>query len=178
MLQLILGFPLKLSRKNCNYWFRQPQWESVIVCWVSKLSTKANGEMLLSSNCKDCNQEQARSLRVSRLKTCTPEPQPTTPVSAPHPSVNSPLCCSHVQCVRPSVSEVDAIPQPTQSVLTERLAPRITVAPHCISTGTEMHHQGQWGFGYRLPLNSGARWASYSWNILVSRICRESAAPQ
>lgn len=137
MLQRILGFALKLSRKNCDYWFRQPKWESVVVCWVSKLAAKTNGEMLLSSNCKDCNQGEARSLQVSRLKTRTPDPQPTTPVSAPHSPVNSPICRSRVSCVRPSVSEMDVIPQPTRSVLTERLELRITVAPHCISTGTE-----------------------------------------
>lgn len=103
--------------------------------WYARfLNLQSKCEMLLSSNCKDCNQVQARFLQASRLKIRTPEPQPTTPVSAPHSSINSPLCCSHVQLC---ASEVDVIPQPTRSVLTERLELRITVAPHCISTGKE-----------------------------------------
>lgn len=163
MLQRILGFALKLSRKNCDYWFRQPKWESVVVCWVSKLAAKTNGEMLWSSNCKDCNQGEARPLQVSRLKTGTPDPQPTTPVSAPHSPVNSPLCRSRVrlcasQCVR---GRRDS---PANTVCANR---EIRAKDYCGTTlykhrNREMHHQGWWGFGYRLPLNSGPRWASCS----------------
>lgn len=176
MLQLILRFPSKLSRKNCNYWFRQPQWEPVIVCWVSKLATKANGEMLLSSALPPGSSQVPSSIQIKNVHSWTPANntcQRSSPFCQQPALLQSCAMCAS-QCVR---GRRDS---PANTVCANR---EISTKDYC-GTALYKHRNrdapsGTVGLWIQTPTK---QWRSVGFLQLeyfeVSRKCRESAAPQ